>query len=164
MAVENPQTPGGKDQKRRTGEENLHEMDGKQALWALKSWSNGANEPWCGEYSGDYQKRRDKKQQREDGFGQLRGFFVAFFSAQAGIDRNERRRKDTFPEEVLQKVGNAESGAKGIRRVGVAEIVSKYPVADQPDNTAEQDTAATASAEARAENFLCEVVSFKTRL
>jgi len=65
---------------------------------------------------------------------------VAFFGAQASIDRNKRRRKDSFAKEVLQKVGNAESCSKSVRSIGVAEVVGKDTIADQPNQAAEQNT------------------------
>ena len=139
MAVENSQAPRGEDEHGRAGKKNLHEVDGEQALVAMKAGGNEIDEPGRGEDAGDRQQGGDEKQEREDGFGELRGFFAALLGAEARIDGDEGGRKHALAEKILQKIGNAKRGAEGVGGVGVAEVVREDAIADEADQAAEQD-------------------------
>jgi hypothetical protein len=64
---------------------------------------------------------------------------VALFGAEPRVDGDEGGGEHALAEEVLQEVGNAKGGAKGVGGVGVAEVVSEDAVADEADEAAEQD-------------------------
>ena len=40
----------------------------------------------------------------------------------------------------MQKIGDAEGGAEGVRSSGIAEVVRKNAVADQPEDSAKEDS------------------------
>ena len=54
---------------------------------------------------------------------------MAIFGVKAGIDRNERRRQDSFAKEILEKVGDAERSAESVGSIRIAEVVSEYTIA-----------------------------------
>jgi hypothetical protein len=64
---------------------------------------------------------------------------VALLRPKPRIDRNKRCRQNTFAEEVLQYIRDAERGAESIGGVRVSEIVSEDAIADQPHEAAKQD-------------------------
>src|SRR5579875_214214 len=103
----------------------------------MKSGSNGINQPGSGKDSGPDQYRRHQKKQGEDGLSQPGSFLMTSLRTQTGIYRDERCREHAFAEEVLQKIGDAEGGAKGICRSGSTKIMRKDALPDQTNHAAE---------------------------
>src|SRR5205823_5914293 len=86
--------------------------------------------------------RSRQRKEREHRIGDSRGFLFFAASQQVRIDGNERCRKRAFAEDVLEKVGDAESGAEGAGRVGKAQVVSEHPLANDADDSTNQNAGA----------------------
>ena len=140
MAVENSQAPCRQHQHRRAGKQNLHQPDGEYPFVAMEPRRNEIDEPWRGKDTHDHQQCGDEKQERKDCLGELRGFFMTLLRIEPGIHGDEGRRKHAFAKEILQKIRDAKRGAKCVCGIGVAEVVRKDAIADQPHQTAKQNT------------------------
>ena len=59
---------------------------------------------------------------------------------QARVDGNERRGEHAFAEEILQKVGDANGGAKGVGGGGKGEIAVENAFPNEARDAAEQNS------------------------
>ncbi len=139
MAVQDSEAPCRKDKQCRSGKKDLYQPDGEESRFTMEAGHDHVDQPGGSEDACQRQKRRDQKKDGEDCFGQLVGLLVSLFRPQAGVHGDKRSGKDALAEERLQEVGNAESAAKCIRRVGVAEVVRKHTFTQQPDDFAQQN-------------------------
>ena len=142
MAVQNPEAPCREDQQCRAGKEDLHQEDGELPLLALESRGDQANEPRRSPYAERDEYGGDEEKKSEDGFRKLRCLFMPILGAKPCIHGDEGSGEDTFSEEILQEVRDAEGGAKDVGRVGVSKIMREDPVTDEADEPAEQDSGA----------------------
>jgi hypothetical protein len=78
--------------------------------------------------------------------GRLR---VVAQSSQAGVYGNEGSRKDSFAEEILEKIGNAKRRVERVGDVGKSEVVSEGALPNEPDEAAQQDSRSDEESRAR---------------
>ena len=65
---------------------------------------------------------------------------MSILRVQAGIDGNKGRGKHALPKEILQNVRNAEGCTESVGGIGIAKIVCKDAITNEPDQAAQQDT------------------------
>src|SRR4051812_15413739 len=87
-------------------------------------------------------QRGCQRQQRQNCIGYARCFPLIFLRQQLGIDRDERGGERAFAENVLQKVWNSERSVECARRVRDAEVVRENSLADEADDTAQENASA----------------------
>src|SRR5580704_5767716 len=105
----------------------------------METGGNGVDEPGSSEYAEEDEERGAEHEERGDGTGGFACFFFIVAGEQASVDGNEGGGEDAFTKKVLQEIGNAEGGAKGVGSVGIAEVVGEDAIADQSGNAAEEN-------------------------
>ena len=149
VAIEDAETPRGGDEQTCAGKKDADEEDGEVAFFAVETGGDGVDEPRRGENTEEDEERGAEHEERGDGTGSFACFFFIAAGEQAGVDGNEGGGEDTFTKKILQEIGNAEGGAKGVGGVGIAEVVGEDAIADQSGNAAEKD----ASGDEKGETF-----------
>ena len=139
VAIEDAEAPRGGDEQTCAGKKDADEEDGEVAFFAVETGGDSVDEPRRGEYAEEDEERGAEHEQRGDGTGSFACFLFVAAGEQASVDGNEGGGEDTFTKKILQEIGNAEGGAKGVGRVGIAEVVSEDSIADQASNAAEKN-------------------------
>ena len=65
----------------------------------------------------EHEHRCRERQDGADRAGHAARFLLVALRKQARIDRNERRRKHAFAEQILQEIGDAEGGVECVGRI-----------------------------------------------
>jgi hypothetical protein len=117
VAVENAETPGREHQQAHSGEQDAHDLNRQRSRLPFEAGGDDVDEPRRRENAKEYDDGNDEAQEREDGARHPPCSLPVATRQEPGVHRNERRGEHTFPEEVLQQVGNAEARAEGIRGV-----------------------------------------------
>ena len=139
VAVEDAEAERGEDEERGPGKEDADEQDGERALVAREPGSDGVDEIRRRGDAHHRERGRDEAEQPGDGAGDLAGFLLVSLRAERRVDGDEGGAENAFPEQVLEEVGNLESGVVRVRRVGGAEVVTEDALPDEPRETAEKD-------------------------
>ena len=141
MAVQDAKAPRGHHQKAGAGKQDSDDGDGQLPFGAGKSRSDCTDEPWrrddaCEDDAADHQS-----QKRADPACDAIGFAPFPTREQRRVDRDEGCRERPFAEQVLQEVGDPETGRPRIGGVGgQPEVVSDDSLADEARKPAAQDT------------------------
>jgi hypothetical protein len=139
MAVEDSQAPGRQHQESRTGKENPYQADGDLALLSRETRRNDRDERRGHQYPQQYQHRSGKGQQTEYRPRDPASFPRLVPRQQPGVHRDKRGGKHPFTEEILEEVRDPERRIECIRGIRGPEVMGEYPVANQAENTAQQD-------------------------
>ena len=86
----------------------------------------------CRNRSHEDQHAHDQGENRADAPCEQIGHLVFTLGEQAAVDRNERCREHALAEQILQDVGNSQSGLEGVGRRRVAEIMREDAFAHDP--------------------------------
>ena len=141
MAVQDTQAPGREDQQAGAWKQDANDLDRQLALRAGEPGRNRRNKQRRGQHAGKDQYGHDDGEERGDGAGNPIGHTALATRDQRRVHRNEGRRQGAFAEQVLEEVRNAERGVERVGGVGLeAEVVGEDPQADQPGQTAAQDS------------------------
>src|SRR6266852_3621822 len=141
MAVQDAKAPRGHHQKAGAGKQDADDGDGQLAPGAGESWSDGADDPWRREDADEDDAADHQSQKRADRAGDAIGLPSFAAREQRRVDRDERSRERPFAEQVLQEVGNAETGRPRIGGVGgQPEVVSDDSLPDETRQPAAQNT------------------------
>jgi hypothetical protein len=138
VRVQDSKTPGGENEEADTGEEDANELDREVARGSFETRRDQRNEDRSEGDSKCDENGSGEGEKSEDGFGKLRGFFIAFLGAEPGVNGDEGCGEYTFTEEILEKVWDTERGAKCVGDFRVSEKVSEDALADESGDLAEE--------------------------
>jgi len=140
MAVQDSEAPCRHHQQAGAREEDSDQMNRQLPLRSMESGRYGIDDDRRRENSDQHQHRGDKCEQGSDCIRNIAGLFILTHRTQSRVYRNERRRKDSFAEQILQEVRNADGCAKYVGGVGITEVVSEDALADEAGDAAEKDS------------------------
>src|SRR5438309_11557636 len=115
-------------------------MDREFAGGAVESGSDQRDEYRGEDDTESDEDRGREREQGKDGFGELRGFFIAVLGAKAGVDRDERSGEYTFAKKILQEVRDTQRCAAGAGDFGSSEEAGLEVDTDQPRDSAEENS------------------------
>ncbi len=151
VAVEHAQAPRAQHQERRHRERQPDDADGqlepvddqragRDLLGvAQEARRDDGHERLGEEHAQDGRRRRDGRQQAEDGAGEPARVLLPPLLQHPAVDRDERRRERPLPQQVLQEVGRPQRQPVDVGEGAGAEKVGDRAVADEPDHAAGED-------------------------
>ena len=139
MAIEDAQTPRGKDEEAHPRKHDLDEMDGEDAEVAVKAGGDEVDEHRGQQDAEENDDADANGKQAGDDAGDTTRKVDFTFGQESGVDGDEGGGEDAFAQKVLEKVGDLEGGGERASRLGIAQVISEDARAHEARNTAQKN-------------------------
>ena len=137
MAVQHAETPRRQDQQPGARKQHADDRHRQIAFLAGEARRDHGAERGRGDDASQDDHGDDQREQGADGTRHAVGFARLAAREQRRVDRNERRGERPLAEQVLEEVGDAETGGEGVGGVALqAEIVREDALPDEAGDPA----------------------------
>ena len=140
VAVKNSQAPRGEDEQSGAWKKNSGELDRQVALLRWKAIRDYRDEPGSRHHPNQNDDRCNERQDAGYCPGELRGLLLIPASQQPSVFWNERGREHAFAQQVLEQIGDSESGIERVCGEIGAHVPGDHGLANEPGKTAEKDS------------------------